>query len=104
MLRIILISFLMLTIEVNAQPDSVVSYFSNGKIESIIHVRDNFRDGDAKFFWDNGNIKEELSYVNGRVEGLVRRYFQDGVLREMFSIENGKREGPTSYLIVPANI
>ena len=96
MLRIILISFLMLTIEVNAQPDSVVSYFSNGKIESIIHVRDNFRDGDAKFFWDNGNIKEQLSYVNGRVEGLVRRYYQDGVLKEMFSIENGKREGPTS--------
>ena len=96
MLRIIFISFLMLTIEVYAQPDSVVSYYNNGKIESIIHVRDNFRDGDATFFWENGSIKEELSYVNGRVEGLVRKYNQDGVLREMFSIENGKREGPTS--------
>ena len=96
MLRVIFISFLTLTIEVAAQPDSVVSYYNNGKIQSIVQVRDNFRDGDARFFWDNGNIKEELSYVNGRVEGLVRRYNQDGVLREMFSIENGKREGPTS--------
>lgn len=96
MLRVIFISFLMLTFEVTAQLDSIVSYHNNGKMESIIHVRDNFRDGDATYFWENGNNKEELSYVNGRVEGLVRRYTQDGVLREMFSIENGKREGPTS--------
>jgi TonB family protein len=86
----------MLLTEITAQPDSVVSYYNNGKIESIIHTRETVRDGDARFFWENGNIKEELSYVNGRVEGLVRKYNQEGVLREMFSIENGKREGPTS--------
>jgi TonB family protein len=96
MLKTILISFLLLTIDIMAQPDSVVSYYNNGKIESIFHLRDNFRDGDARLFWDNGNIKEELSYINGRVEGLVRKYTQEGVLQEMFSIENGKREGPTS--------
>ncbi len=96
MLRVIFILFLMLAIKVTAQQDSVISYFNNGKIESIIHLRDEVRDGDAIFYWENGNPKEELSYVNGRVEGLVRKYNQDGVLREMFSIENGKREGPTS--------
>jgi TonB family protein len=82
--------------EVTAQLDSLISYHNNGKIESIVHLRDQVRDGDARFFWENGNIKEEITYVNGRVEGLVRRYNQDGILREMFSIENGKREGPTS--------
>lgn len=96
MLKVIFISFLMMTIEVIAQPDSVVSYYNNGKIESIVHLRDEVRDGDAIFYWENGNPKEELTYVNGRVEGLVRKYNQEGVLREMFSIENGKREGPTS--------
>jgi len=96
MLRVIFISFLMLAIKLTAQPDSVVSYYNNGKIESIVHLRDEVRDGDAIFYWENGNSKEELTYVNGRVEGLVRKYNQDGVLREMFSIENGKREGPTS--------
>lgn len=85
-----------MTIEVTAQLDSLVSYHDNGKIESIVRLRDNVRDGDARFYWENGNPKEELTYVNGRVEGLVKRYNQDGVLREMFSIENGKREGPTS--------
>jgi TonB family protein len=96
MIRIVIISILLLTIEVAAQLDSLVSYQSNGKIESIVHLRDKVRDGDAIFYWENGNPKEELTYVNGRVEGLVRRYNQDGVLREMFTIENGKREGPTS--------
>lgn len=96
MFRIIPILFLIAMIELTAQTDSVVSYFNNEKIESIIHVIGEVRDGDAKFFWENGNIKEELSYVNGRVEGLVRKYNQEGILREMFSIEDGKREGPTS--------
>jgi len=96
MFRIIILSILLLTIEIAAQIDSLVSYYNNGKIESIVHLRDKVRDGDAIFYWENGNPKEELTYVNGRVEGLVRRYNHDGVLQEMFSIENGKREGPTS--------
>jgi TonB family protein len=86
----------MLTIEAAAQIDSLVSYYNNGKIEAIVHLRDKVRDGDASYFWENGNPKERLTYVNGRVEGLVRTYNQDGVLKEMFTIQSGKREGPTS--------
>jgi len=79
-----------------AQTDSVITYYDNGKISSIVHYTDNVRDGEARFFWENGNIKEELTYVNGRVEGLVRKYDENGTLREMFAIVNEKREGPTS--------
>ena len=96
MFRLIFISILVITFKATAQVDSLVSYHNNGKIESIVRMRDNVRDGDAVFYWENGNPKEELTYVNGRVEGLVRRYNQEGILQEMFSIENGKREGPTS--------
>lgn len=96
MFRVIIIIFFVAAIKIAAQTDSVISYYNNGSINSIVHLRDDFRDGDAKFFWENGNIKEELTYVNGRVEGLVRRYNRDGVIQEMFSIEDGKREGPTS--------
>ena len=96
MFRIIIISVFILTIDLAAQLDSVVTYYDNGKIESIIHLRDQVRDGDAKFYWENGNLKEELTYANGRVEGLVRRYSQEGILKEMFTIEAGRREGPTS--------
>jgi len=96
MFKGILILFITLSIRLAAQADSVISYYDNGNIKSIVHLRDEFRDGDAKFFWDNGNIKQELTYVNGRVEGLVRNYNEEGNLQKMFSIEDGKREGPTS--------
>jgi len=96
MFRIIIVSLLISSVDIAAQLDSLVSYYNNGKIESIVRLRDNVRDGDASFYWENGHPKEEITYVNGRVEGLVRRYNENGVLREMFSIENGKREGPTS--------
>lgn len=96
MYRILLISLLLIALKISAQIDPLISYYNNGNIESIVHLRDKVRDGDASFFWENGNIKEELTYANGRVEGLVRRYNENGVIREMFTIENGKRIGPTS--------
>ena len=96
MIRLIFIFTIILTVSVTAQVDSIVTYYNNGNLKSVVHLRDNIRDGDASLYWEDGNLKENLSYSNGRVEGLVRRYNKDGVLREMFTIENGKREGPTS--------
>lgn len=96
MLRIIFFLIVVASISY-AQTDSVITYYSNGNIESIVHYNDGVRDGDAKFYWSEGKIKRELSYFNGRVEGLVSEYDKNGVLREMFSIVDGKREGPVSY-------
>lgn len=98
MIRILLIfiSFLSFSINLFSQIDSLVSYYDNNNIKSIIHYNNNVRDGDAKFYWENGKLREQLTYINGRVGGLVRRYNENGILRKMFTIENGKREGPTS--------
>jgi TonB family protein len=79
------------------QIDSVITYYNNGNIKSIVHYNNGVRDGEAKFYWKDGKIKRELSYFNGRVDGLVSYYDKNGVFREMFNIVNGKREGPTSY-------
>jgi len=86
-----------LTAAAFSQEDSVITYFDNTNIESIVHYKNDVRDGEAKFFWENGNIKQELSYFNGRVDGLVRNYNENGLISEMYIIEDGKREGPTSY-------
>ena len=48
MFKIIFISLLIFVIEVDAQMDSVITYFSNGNIESIIHLTDKVRDGELK--------------------------------------------------------
>lgn len=92
---IYILSFI--TITVYSQTDSLIDYYYNGSIESIVHYKNGVRDGEAKFFWENGNIKQELSYFNGRVDGSVRNYNEKGILQKMFSIENNKRDGPTSY-------
>jgi TonB family protein len=96
MLKITIIYLSILSLTAAAQVDSVVNYYNSGNIESVMYMRDNVRDGEARFYWENGNLKEELSYANGRIEGVVSRYDEQGTLREMFLIENGKREGPTS--------
>ncbi len=80
-----------------AQIDSVITYYTNGNIKSLVHYNSGVRDGDAKFYWSDGKIKRELSYFNGRVDGLVSEYDRNGVLQEMFNIVNDKREGPASY-------
>ena len=97
MLKLTIYFFIVISFPVYSQVDSLITYFDNGNIESIVHYKNGVRDGDARFFWENGNIRQELSYFNGRVDGLVRNYNENGVLYEMFSIENGKREGPASY-------
>ena len=97
MIKVTLFLLIIFSFEAFSQTDSVITYFDNGNIESIVHFKNSVRNGGAKFFWENGNIKQELSYFNGRVDGLVRNYNEEGVLMEMYSIENGKREGPTSY-------
>ena len=96
MLRLLFILILVASIAF-PQADSVITYYNNGNIESIVNYNNGVRDGEAKFYWKDGKIKRELSYFNGRVDGLVSNYDENGVLREMFSIVNSKREGPTSY-------
>jgi len=80
-----------------SQIDSVITYFDNGNIKSVIHYKDGVRDGEAKHFSESGNVKQELSYFNGKVNGMVSNYDENGKLREMFSIVDGKRDGSTSY-------
>jgi protein TonB len=85
------------TIIVYSQQDSIVTYYSNGTIESIIHTINGVREGPAFFFYPNGNLKEERNYLNDKVNGLVKIYYPNGNLSELFNIENGRREGPASY-------
>jgi TonB family protein len=97
MLKLTVYILFVLTATTFSQVDSVVTYFSNGNIKSIIYYKDNVRDGEAKFFNENGNVKQELSYFNGKVNGTVSNYDENGKLRKMFSIVDGKRDGSTSY-------
>ncbi|MBD3409086.1 MAG: hypothetical protein GF419_02675 [Ignavibacteriales bacterium] len=77
--------------------DTVVNYYENGSVASIIPYYKNMRDGDAVFYYPNGSPKEEVVYEAGRIEGLVKRYHENGEPKEMFTIVEGKRDGVADY-------
>ncbi len=79
-----------------SQTDSIVTYFPDGSIESITHLKNSLREGKSTLFYENGNIKEERFYQNDKVTGTVKSYYPNGQLKEIFNIEDGKREGVTS--------
>jgi TonB family protein len=97
MIKQILFFFFAAVTIVFSQTDSAITFYDNGNLRSVVHIKKNVRDGEARLYWLNGNIKQDLNYFNGRVNGLVRNYNEDGILTEMYNVENGKREGPTSY-------
>lgn len=92
-----ILTIILFSVSVFSQQDSIVTYFPDGKIESVIHIKNGVREGLASFFYPNGNLKEERYYLNDKVNGLVKLYYPNGNLKEMFNIENGRREGPASY-------
>jgi TonB family protein len=79
------------------QVDSVVTYYPDGKPESITYFNKSLREGKFISYYENGNIKEERDYQNDKVTGTIKIYYPNGNLKEIFNIEDGKREGVTSY-------
>lgn len=80
-----------------SQSDSAVTYFPDGKIESITYFNKSIREGKFILYYENGNIKEERNYQNDKVSGVVKTYYPNGTIKEIFNIEDGKREGISSY-------
>lgn len=95
-----IIFFLLVTFLINplqAQYDTIKTYYNDGTIETIIPTRKNIREGAARFYYPNGNLKEERLYKNGKIEGLVKIYYENGILKESYNLEGGKRQGPAAY-------
>lgn len=94
--KILIITFILNSL-VFSQSDSIITYFQNGKVESITYLNKSIREGRFILYYENGNIKEERNYQNDKVTGTVKLYYPNGKLKEIFNIEDGKRDGITSY-------
>ncbi|MGE5860749.1 MAG: TonB family protein [Ignavibacteria bacterium] len=79
-----------------SQEKTDTSYSHDGKIKSIVNLKNNIREGETKLFFEDGTVKEEINYINGKVNGLVKVYNPNGKLSETVNVQEGKREGPTS--------
>ena len=68
-------------------------FFANTKVESIIHYKDNEKDGTAKYYYFNGAKKSEETFVLGKTQGEIINYFENGNVNDITPYKFGEKEG-----------
>ena len=71
----------------------VKSYYSDGKIFSVINYKDGLKHGMSYSYFSNGNINLELPYVNGKREGQSKRHYENGKLYQTTEYKNNLIHG-----------
>ena len=95
----------------------VISYYTNGKVESLeefyegrrngfarkwfddgvlayeSHYTNGFRNGHTRSWWFNSNKRSETFFKNGKVEGDAWLWYRNGNKFKHFSFKNGQPEG-----------
>ena len=98
--------------------DAKKEYYANGKLKSIVHVRNGKYHGKALFYDQSGNLqlecfykdnllqgpllrffplnkkKEEQNYDKGNLDGLCTTWYQDGSKQTETTYMNGVLNGP----------
>ena len=96
--------FVLMTVNILAQLDTVKTYYPNRNLEAVVVYEKNIRQGEAIFYCENGNIKEKRNYVNDKVFGTVTSFYENGKLKELYSVEDGKRDGPATFYDSTGNV
>lgn len=96
--------FVLMTVNILAQLDTVKTYYPNRNLEAVVVYEKNIRQGEAIFYWENGNIKEKRNYVNDKVFGTVTSFYENGKLKELYSVEDGRRDGPATFYDSTGNV
>ena len=64
--------------------DTVVNKYSNGNIKEEIPMKENHKNGIAKYYKENGSLDYEMEYRNDTVVGIIKEYYSNGkILREI---------------------
>ena len=96
--------FVLMTVNILAQLDTVKTYYPNRNLEAVVVYEKNIRQGEAIFYWENGNIKEKRNYVNDKVFGTVTSFYENGKMKELYSVEDGRRDGPATFYDSTGNV
>ena len=94
---ILLVSYLILSSEVNAQDGIVKTYYEGRKISSELSFINDQYDGTSYWYYKNGNLKEERSFSSGRLHGWTRKYYNSGIPESESQIVDGVLDGVTNF-------
>jgi len=56
-------------------------------------LKNNVRDGVAKYYSSEGFLLKEVPFVSGKVEGVVKTFHPNGMVAESYQIVEGRRNG-----------
>ena len=70
-------TFLLLISSCN-QAQNKIEKYPNGQIKSEFSMKDNKKNGIAKFYYESGKISAEAEYKNDKVIGIVKEYYEEG--------------------------
>jgi TonB family C-terminal domain len=73
--------------------DTLKNFHPNGNISEIYVLKNNVRDGLARFYDTEGHLLKEVPYTSGRVDGVVKTYYPDGSVNLSFQVEEGRKNG-----------
>ncbi|MBK7867836.1 MAG: TonB family protein [Ignavibacteriales bacterium] len=73
--------------------DTIKNFHKNGKLFEIYILKNQVRDGIAKYYDESGRLVSAVPFVSGKVEGVVKHFHPNGAVKESFQIVEGKRTG-----------
>ena len=73
--------------------DTLRSFYSDGKIKSIVPRKNGLKDGLATYFAHDGIIEMTQEYSKGNLNGIVRQYTSNGKKKEEATFRNDTLDG-----------
>lgn len=82
----------------NLKEGTWTTYFTNGKVSSIVNFQQNKQIGNAKIYYENGQIQEEGYWKLNKWIGEYNYYYDNGQVKyHWFFDDNGQRTGKQQY-------
>lgn len=73
------------------------TFYTDGKLYSIVTHKDHLKQGKEQFFFPNGAIEVEQNLVNGKKHGICKFYYENGTLRQLSHFKEGKEDSIYQY-------
>ncbi|WP_284652243.1 toxin-antitoxin system YwqK family antitoxin [Flavobacterium terrisoli] len=72
----------------------MVTYYSDGKLQSEVGYNNGILDGFSRNYFPNGKMQAEVEFVNGKMNGRYIKYKNESNLKELMHFKNGVFDGP----------
>jgi hypothetical protein len=89
----LLVIFILLLLVSSCKNKIEKKYYNDGKIKSIVELRDNVRDGVMYQYYPNGPLKSKGKWKQGKEHGTVETYYPNGNLETISNWINGEEHG-----------